>query len=107
MLIDIILLVWLHFLADFLLQTDRVAIEKSGNFKTLAFHCWLYSIPLLYFGAAFAAINGVLHFITDFFTSRACSKLYKDGHRHWFFVVIGLDQAIHFTCLLLTYHFIL
>jgi hypothetical protein len=51
----------------------------------------------------FAVVNSALHFVTDFCTSRATSALWKKDQRHWFFVVIGLDQAIHMTCLFVTY----
>lgn len=100
---DILILVWLHFIADFILQSDKVAKNKSKSNKTLAFHCSIYAMPLLWFGPLFASINGVLHFLTDWITSRWCSKLYYKGERHWFFVVIGFDQALHLTALILTY----
>jgi hypothetical protein len=106
MIYDILTLVWLHFIADFLLQTDKVAIGKSKSNKVLAYHCAIYAIPLLWFGPLFAGINGVLHFLTDWITSRWCSKLYREEKRHWFFVVIGLDQALHLTALILTYSLI-
>jgi hypothetical protein len=96
-------IVWLHFFGDFILQTDKQAINKSSNSVILTEHVAFYSLPFLVFGAKFAVVNGVLHFITDYFTSRATKKLWEKNERHWFFVVIGLDQAIHFTCLFSTY----
>ena len=54
-------------------------------------------------GAAFAIVNAVLHFATDWCTSRVTKRLWLAEQRHWFFVVIGLDQSIHMTCLLGTY----
>jgi len=99
-------LVWLHFLSDFILQTDKMAINKSSSNKWLGIHVLVYSIPLLVFGWQFALINCLAHAITDFFSSRATSYLWKKNERHWFFVVIGLDQAIHITCLFMTIGYI-
>lgn len=103
----IIVLVWVHFFADFVMQSDWMAKRKSSDNAVLATHVAIYSAFLLPFGLAFAAVNGVLHFVTDWLTSRATSKLWAANERHWFFVVIGLDQAIHMTCLILTYQWIL
>ena len=59
-LIDILTLMWLHFFADFVLQSDYVATNKSKNNKILTLHCLIYSIPFLWFGWAFALFNGLL-----------------------------------------------
>ena len=102
---SIVLLIWIHFFADFICQTDYMAINKSKKNLILLVHVLVYCIPFLIFGLKFALINAVLHFITDWFTSRITSYLWKKEQRHWFFVVIGLDQAIHMTCLFLTYFY--
>lgn len=105
-------LVWLHFVADFILQSDWVAGKKSSDNAVLVYHVSLYSLPFAPFvlwylspenAAAFILVNAVAHFVTDYITSRMTSKLYKAGERHWFFVVIGADQAIHMSTLFLTF----
>lgn len=116
-----------HFIADFLLQSDWMALNKSKNREALAAHCFVYAlcfVPL--WGLTFAFYTFVFHYWTDRYTSKCTSKLWfidlypGDGlapgellatvnmtKRHWFFVAIGFDQLIHFTTLALTYRFIL
>lgn len=99
----LVILIWMHFIADFVFQSNKVAIAKSKCNKTLLLHVIIYSVPFIWFGGLFALINGIAHFITDYFTSRATSWLYQKEERHWFFVVVGFDQAIHLTTLFVTY----
>ena len=99
----VVILFWLHFIADFVLQSDEIARTKSKCNLILLLHVTIYSLPFLWFGWLFAFVNGAAHFITDYFTSRATSRLHKAGKNHWFFVVVGFDQAIHLTTLFVTY----
>lgn len=95
----LLVLVWMHFFCDFILQSDKVAIAKSTDNKILALHVTIYSTPFLIFGWRFAAITWILHFVTDYISSRIASRFYKRDKRHWFFVTIGVDQALHVTAL--------
>ena len=45
-------------------------------------------------------------FITDYFTSKWTAKLYAKGNIGSFFIVVGLDQTIHFSTLFLTLYLI-
>lgn len=93
---------WLHFIADFFLQSTYMALNKSKNIKALTWHCLIYSVPFFWFGWKFALLAGLLHFPVDFITSKITSRLWDKKEVHWFFVVIGFDQAIHITILVLS-----
>lgn len=111
----ILLILFAHFVSDFLFQTDKQAINKSTSNWWLTQHVITYTIGLSFFMAGHLAwhhqteiiywllINAGLHWITDYATSRINSYLWRKEMRHWFFVGIGADQFIHYTCLLLTY----
>lgn len=98
----VVALIWLHFICDFVLQTDVMAQNKSKSNYWLSVHIAAYSTPMLLLGWKYALANAALHFGTDWISSRVTSKMYAAGERHWFFVVIGADQAVHLTCLVAT-----
>lgn len=100
---EILLIVWLHFIGDFIFQSDEVAKRKSSENKVLFIHVVYYMVPFVIFGVVFWLVNFVFHFLTDYVSSRLTSRLYQAGERHWFFVVIGADQALHMTALFLSY----
>ncbi len=102
-----IILVWLHLLGDFVLQSDKMALNKSRSNYWLAVHCMVYSIPMLWFGVTFAIFAGVSHFIVDFISSRMTKVLWAKEERHWFFVTIGVDQAIHLSLLILAMEYLI
>lgn len=113
----------LHFMADFIFQTDKMAQGKSKNWWDLLSHTLTYScIVWLGIGLMFLAqmicnnkpevswvpmlfgiITFMFHTAQDYITSRINSRLWKEGRIHWFFVSIGFDQLLHFIQLLLTY----
>lgn len=99
----IMLIVWLHFVADFFLQSEKMALNKSKKIKYLLQHCFVYSLPFLVFGLTFSIMTFCLHFLIDFITSKCTNYFWNKEQVHWFFVVIGFDQAIHYTLLFLTY----
>ena len=97
--------IFTHWVADFILQTDWQAKNKSTNNIALLRHVSTYTIclaifSLLYkFSFEWIILNGVLHFVTDYITSRINSALWKKGDVHNFFVMVGFDQLIHYGCL--------
>jgi hypothetical protein len=120
----------IHWVGDFVLQTDKQAKGKSKNLSDLLSHtftytfCWfiflaLFSIinnhvtnlPPSYYGLdwrilLFLPITFVAHTITDYFTSRLNSKLWAEGKVHSFFVSVGFDQILHYLQLFLTFHYL-
>jgi len=118
-------LAFLHWLADFVFQSDAMAKNKSTSWKWLAAHVITYScvmfvglcLPaviytwgridsflfLQFVFIAYCVVNGLLHAAIDAVTSRITSKLWKDGKVHAFFVVIGIDQFLHLACLIWTF----
>ena len=127
-LIEIFSIIGIHWLADFVLQTDKQAKGKSKNWSDLLSHTFNYSIiwwcvglvylafsfmkfpiqptsnllPIFYFGL----ITFIAHTITDYFTSRLNSKLWEQGKVHNFFVSVGFDQYLHYLQLFLTYWYL-
>jgi membrane-bound metal-dependent hydrolase YbcI (DUF457 family) len=118
-------LIFSHWVADFILQSDWMAKNKSKDNFALLCHIGMYSCALMFFAIStnlvkkfmgepttihvvtFVFINGVSHFVIDYFTSRASSKLWVKGEVHKFFVVIGFDQALHMAILYGTFQWLL
>lgn len=124
------LVLWLlfsHWVADFLLQTDDMAKNKSSDCIVLGFHCIFYSIVMtfcflifyitaqLYYPLEFFIIRPdfpaeyltfflfgtfVFHFAIDYVTSRMTTEFWIREERHWFFVTIGFDQFLHFASII-------
>lgn len=99
-----------HWVGDYLLQTSKMAIQKNSSLKWLGLHVLTYFIVLLAIvnfvfswqvALGYAVINGLLHLMTDFFTSKLAGK-YVERPRI-FYPIIGFDQMIHLICLYWTF----
>lgn len=106
-----------HWVSDFVLQSDRMARDKSKDMDALLSHVAVYYISMsvltgsmfwYLYGAddslwgyivLWWMVNGALHIGVDFLTSRINSKLWAKGNMHNFFVSIGFDQFVHYACL--------
>ena len=114
-------IIFIHWVADFVFQTDWQAQNKSKNNKALLSHTWTYSLIWFTFGcfyamsdpnyvpwslSLFVLITFVAHTITDYFTSRLNSKLWADKKVHYFFVSVGFDQVLHYVQLFTTFYFL-
>ena len=102
---QLVALLAVHWVADFLCQTRWMAENKSKRIDALSAHVGTYSAilalaALALFGPSVAVIwfilaNAALHFATDFVTSRMTTALWESKNVHGFFAVIGLDQLLH------------
>lgn len=92
---EIFSIIIIHFIGDFVLQTDKQAKGKSKNWRDLLSHTSIYSlcwwiIGLIYMSFKtqsfpikeslvplflFVLITFIAHTITDYFTSRLNSRL--------------------------------
>jgi len=110
-------IIFIHWVADFVLQTHWQATNKSKDNKALTMHVLSYStvwfltanVYSIITGnylvlALFAPIKFVSHWITDYFTSRLNSRLWAKGDVHNFFVSVGFDQVLHYLQLFITFY---
>jgi len=96
-------LLFIHFAADFVFQSDKMAQNKSHSLYYLALHSLTYGVFFIYFGLKFVAVTTLLHFCIDFVTSKINKKLWEKGQVHYFFVSVGFDQMLHMMCLVYTF----
>lgn len=102
----------LHWVGDFLLQSHEIAMNKSTSNAWLTYHIALYISPFtltyIFFEdmgttALYMLVNGAIHFVVDYFSSRTAKKYYSKNEMHMFFVVIGTDQLLHILTLMITF----
>jgi hypothetical protein len=127
---EIFSIIFIHWIADFVLQTHWEAVNKSKNNKALLKHTIKYTLFWYLCSSLFCAyqnhfghktmmdfnwtpwivlffpITFITHTITDYYTSRLNSKLWEKGDTHNFFVSVGFDQCLHYVQLFLTYYFL-
>lgn len=131
-LIEILLIIFIHWVADFIFQAEEWATNKSKSNTALFRHVLTYStiwvLPAcvilgnlrpsettewyVYSTLLFFTLTFLFHFITDYITSRIVSKRFADKYyggpipNFGAFTVIGFDQVLHYVQLFLTYHFL-
>lgn len=110
---DILLILGMHAIFDWWLQTRWQAENKSKDIEALLSHVGVYTLGLFCVGCflftsydllmCWAIVNSALHFGTDFITSRLNAKFYPNKS---FWNCIGADQFIHYATLFYTYDLI-
>ncbi len=131
----VLIILLIHWIADFVLQNDDMAQGKSKNNAWLLAHTCLYSFVWIIAGGVvivtkmtlanqkycdkncahfdapkvflFALITLIFHTVQDYITSRINSRLWAEKKVHLFFVSIGFDQLLHFIQLIVTYQLLI
>jgi hypothetical protein len=111
----LIFILWVltaHWFADFVCQTQWQAANKSKDWVALSEHVLCYSLIMAMamilsplstpMWVGFVLITMIAHFVTDAVSSRITARLYVKKDYHNFFVVIGLDQLLHYAQLFTT-----
>ena len=105
----LVIILFGHWVGDYLFQTNKMAQLKSSSIHWLSIHALVYTLTLtlfsflvlpLEFALQFSIMNGAIHWMTDFFTSKLSSK-YR-GRPRIFFPILGFDQFIHSITLVMT-----
>jgi len=102
-----------HYVGDFVLQSRAIATKKSSSILALSIHVAVYTATILAFSflvdftayqrSVFVIYNGLIHFITDYISSRITEKAWTNGNMEKFWDTIGFDQFIHIYSLYVLY----
>jgi hypothetical protein len=109
-----IALLFIHWVGDYLFQSNEMAAKKFQSYRWLTFHVLVYSVVLLAgvlllipFNVvpidripAFVGLNAALHWATDFMTSRLANRVADTPSL--FYPIVGFDQFLHSVALLST-----
>lgn len=117
-----LLIIVVHWVADFIFQAEKWSLGKSKSLPPLLKHTITYStiwvLPALIMTndlvgcIEFFLITFIFHTITDYFTSRIVRKRFDKKHygspipNFGAFTVIGFDQVLHYVQLILTWEYI-
>ena len=115
----ILMILFAHFVGDFVVQPDNVAQNKWHSNKALTIHVALYTLMLFLFVWLFiipttdfdtwycylwwAVINGVFHWMTDYVISKDRKMYWDEKDYRMYFIMVGIDQMAHYAVLAITY----
>lgn len=116
-LFEIIVIILIHWIADFVFQDERWAVGKSKSIKSLVTHTIVYSvfwsILILFLSLEatliFVFVSFVTHTLTDYITSKIVSRKFQRKEygskipNFGAFTIIGIDQVFHYVQLFSTY----
>ena len=103
----------IHWLADFCLQTDHQAQNKWHDYEALTTHVATYSIVWFIASycllgswdkaAMFTVVTFTCHWIVDMITSHISHNHFNKKDYHNGFVTVGFDQILHYIQLFTTF----
>jgi len=101
-----------HFIADFVLQSEYMSMNKWKSLWALSWHVFVYFSTLVVILSLaqfknvwlYCSLNGCIHFIVDYFSSKVTHYLWEAKEIRKFFIVIGFDQFLHMAFLISFYH---
>jgi len=118
----------LHFIGDFIFQPYWMKIKKSRQSSIMLMHILLYTsvltvgLSIFYsntLAISYALLNGVIHFLVDYASSRIISNssrelivregsepLYERVDMHVPILFLGVDQLLHHVSLIVTWYLI-
>jgi hypothetical protein len=129
---EIIVIIIIHWVADFVFQDKKWALGKSKNWNDLLTHTSIYSLiwflaGMIYLAYSFTkepiqptsnllpififtVVTFITHTITDYFTSRIVIIKFENKHygsaipNFGAFTIIDIDQVLHYIQLFITYY---
>ena len=125
--ITVIFILFAHYIADFVLQTEHMKTKKSESVGVLVGHVALYTLVFFsmfliygliisYFSLTvlttqqwfqlaigISIVNGLLHYLIDYITSQLNKWLWNTKRINLFFISIGFDQFLHTSLLVFSF----
>jgi len=98
----IIKIVICHWIGDGLLQTEKMATQKSKSYYWLTAHVGAYIIPfVVVFNSImpWVILTAILHWLQDWQTSRINSHYLQVKNNRMFWSSIWTDQMLHYIIL--------
>lgn len=108
--ITLAIILLMHYVADFLLQSQNVRKNKHDSLEEMFTHIGIYSVVMmcttwvLGLPPIWWAINVLAHLAVDFMTAPASHSFFSTEDYWWGMNIVGLDQLIHIFILIATYN---